>query len=131
MRLRYDYKIWLVIIACLVFAYLANSCASARRVGSDDTILSHQQQLADLENRNQELERRLIAYNDTVGNSIGELEAIRARSTGLEGTIDETIKLFDEYQRAVERLTRSYQELRSQTENVDEGSSGTGSDTGN
>jgi flagellar biosynthesis chaperone FliJ len=114
-----------------MFAYLANGCASARRVGSDDTVLSHQQQLTELEDRNQELERRLITYDDTVGNSIRELEAIRARSTGLEGTIDETIKLFDEYQRAVEQLTRSYQELRSQTENVDESSSSTDDNTSN
>jgi chromosome segregation ATPase len=100
-------------ILCIIFVILCLiGCASAR--GSDATVLSHQQQLTELEDRNQDLERRLTAYDDTVGNSIRELEAIRARSTGLEGTIDETIELFDEYQRAVEQLTRSYQELRSQ-----------------
>jgi chromosome segregation ATPase len=116
MRFRYDWQIWLFILACIALTVAANSCASTGN-GSDNAILEHQQQLTELEGRNQELERRLAAYNNAVGDSIGQLEAIRARSTGLEGTLDETIQLFDEYQRAVEQLTRAYNDLQNKTGN--------------
>jgi chromosome segregation ATPase len=95
----------------------ANACKSTG--STDNTVLEHQQQLTELEGRNQELERRLAAYDNAIGNSIGQLEAIRARGTGLEGTIDETIQLFDEYQRAVEQLTRAYNAIQNKTGNSD------------
>jgi chromosome segregation ATPase len=102
-------------VAYIIFifvAWYAVGCTSPSRRSADNAVLEHQQQLTELEGRNQDLERRLAQYDDTVGDSIKQLEAIRTRGIGMEGTIDETIRLFDEYQRAVEQLTRAYRALQ-------------------
>jgi chromosome segregation ATPase len=94
--------------AVLIFvAWYAVGCTSPAKKRLDDAVLKHQQQLTDLEDRNQDLERRLVAYDNAVGDSLKDLEAIRTRGTELEGTVDETIELFDEYQREVERVISS------------------------
>jgi chromosome segregation ATPase len=82
----------------------------------DGGLLDHQRKVVELESRNQELERRLGQYNSAIGRSIGELKAIRERSSGVEGKIDEVIDLFGRYSRAVEQLIQDYNSLRAAAE---------------
>jgi chromosome segregation ATPase len=86
---------------------ILGSCATTKP-GVDRTILEHQQQITELEERNQELERRLAQYDDAVRNAVNDLTDIRTRSIGMEGTIDEVIQLFNEYQRRVDELAQAY-----------------------
>ena len=73
-------------------------------------ILEYQQQIDRLE---EELRNR----DRTVEDAIRELAAITSRSSEMEGTIDDVIELFNEYQRAVERLLRYYSETAATTDN--------------
>jgi chromosome segregation ATPase len=95
----------------LIFAIIAVAMACTS-TGAGSAVLEHQRQVDELEARNQDLERRLAQYNDVVGRGVAELEAVRTRSIGLEGEVDEIIDLFEQYQRGVEQLTRAYNELR-------------------
>jgi chromosome segregation ATPase len=98
-------------IALIVWCFA--SCTTTRPV--DNAVLEHQQQLTELEDRNQDLERRLTQYDDTIGDCLKQLETIRARSTGMEGTIDETIELFNQYQHTVDNLIQAYRALQNST----------------
>jgi chromosome segregation ATPase len=102
----------------VVFVLLCVHCTSTRRP-VDNTILEHQQQVVELEGRNQELERRIASYDNAVGSAIRALEDIGERSRGMEGEIDEIISLFDEYQRRVDELSRAYNAIKNQTINSD------------
>jgi chromosome segregation ATPase len=93
-----------------IIAFMLIGCAT--RAGIDATVLEHQRQVTELEDRNTELERRLTQYDSAIGSAIESLEAIEARGRGVEGTVDEIIDLFNQYQRGVERLTQAYNELR-------------------
>jgi chromosome segregation ATPase len=95
----------------LVLLLIIGNCTSTGRA-VDRPILDHQRQIVELEDRNQELERRIASYDDAIGRSIGELTALRERSLGMEGTVDEIIDLFIEYQRRVDELARAFDSLR-------------------
>jgi chromosome segregation ATPase len=97
------------VLVCLLFG----ACRTPGP-GIDRTILDHQRQVTELEARNQALERRIAQYDSAIGSAITSLEDIRARSVGMEGTVDELIELFGQYQRGVEQLTRAYNELTNQ-----------------
>jgi chromosome segregation ATPase len=105
-------------VAIFIAWYIVGCVGTTRRTGADATVLEHQQQITALEDRNQELERRLAQYDNAVGNAVRDLTDIRSRSTGMEDEIDEVISLFDEYQRAVDRLSRAYYSLRDQVKNT-------------
>lgn len=92
------------IIHIIAFCLLLCGCSSTRRVDGD--IISHQAEIDRLES---ELRNR----DRAIDNAVRELEGITARSTEMEGTVDELIQLFDEYQRAVERLLRDYRATES------------------
>lgn len=94
-------------VAILYLALLLSGCRS--NTGIDDNILYHQQQIARLE---EELRNRDRAIED----GIRGLEAITTRSESMEGTIDELIELFAEYQRRVEQLIREYNMVRETAE---------------
>lgn len=79
---------------------LFTGCKSSR-AGVTEDIIEYQQQVDRLE---EELRNR----DRTVDNAIRELAAITERSAAMEGTIDDVIELFNEYQRAVERLLQYY-----------------------
>lgn len=83
-----------VLLACLLFC----TCSSTR---TDGLVLEHQEQI-------DRLESELRSRDRAIDNAVRELESITARSTTMEGTIDDVIELFDEYQRTVERLLRDY-----------------------
>jgi chromosome segregation ATPase len=99
--------------AAFVCGIILGSCATTGS-GADGLILSHQRQIDELESRNQDLERRLTEYDRTVGSSIQELKSIGERARGVEGTVDELIDLFGEYQRRVDELTRAYNAIQDQ-----------------
>ena len=88
---------------------LFTGCKSTR-AGVTEDILEYQQQVDRLE---EELRNR----DRTIDNAIRELAAITERSAAMEGTVDDVIELFNEYQRAVERLLRYYSETAAATDN--------------
>jgi chromosome segregation ATPase len=108
--MKYAFYFWLGIILTLVC-----TCVSSKS-GADTAVLDYQRQVTQLEDRNQELERRIDQYDSTVGRSIQQLKDIRERARGMEGTIDDIIKLFDEYQQRVDELSRAYNSITHTTE---------------
>lgn len=82
-------------VLCCIILFIITGCCSARRV--DKSILEYQRQIAILE-------ARVHSYENTIGNTIKELESLRDRAQSFNGTVDEVIELFDAYQRAVEQL---------------------------
>lgn len=87
------------ITLCLVFCMLV-SCTSTRK-GTDESILNYQREI-------DRLESELSARDRAIESSIRRLESITERSKSMEGTVDELIELFDEYQRGVEQLLYDY-----------------------
>ena len=85
------------IVVCLVLT----SCCTAKPI-TDGLVIEHSRQLA-------VLEAGIRSYGETVSAVAGEIAAVRDRAAA---TIDATIKLFDEYQRAVDRLISDYNALR-------------------
>jgi hypothetical protein len=92
----------------LAFIGLCFAGCISRGAVADRAVLEHQRQIDALEARNILLEHRLASYDSAVATSINRLEALGERSGAMEGTIDEVISLFGEYQRAVEQLARDY-----------------------
>ena len=84
-----------VFIICILFILWLTSCQSNRATARN--ILEYQKQVDRLE---EELRNR----DRAVDSAIRELAAITARSEAMEGDIDSVIRLFDEYQRAIDRL---------------------------
>lgn len=84
-----------IFFICILFILWLTSCQSNRAAARN--ILEYQKQVDRLE---EELRNRDRAIED----AIRELATITARSEAMEGDIDTVIRLFDEYQRAVERL---------------------------
>lgn len=84
-----------ILFICILFILWLTSCQSNRAAARN--ILEYQRQVDRLE---EELRNRDRAVED----AIRELAAITARSEAMEGDVDTVIRLFDEYQRAVERL---------------------------
>lgn len=92
------------IICAFILCVLLAGCTSTRYTDGD--VIKHQAEIDKLEN---ELRNR----DRAIDNAVRELEGISARSSGMEGTVDELIELFDEYQRAVERLLHDYRAAES------------------
>lgn len=88
------------IVVCFVFT----SCCTAKPI-TDGLVIEHSRQLA-------ELEAGIRSYGETVSDVAGEIAAVRDRAAAAGATIDATIELFDEYQRAVDRLISDYNTLR-------------------
>ncbi len=88
-------------ILLLVACFMLFSCNSTKRVDGD--ILDYQRQIS-------VLEARISNYERTIARAVTELESIRRRASNIDGTIDEIIELFDDYQRTVEQLLRDYRE---------------------
>lgn len=84
-----------IFFICILFILWLTSCQSNRAAARN--ILEYQRQVDRLE---EELRNRDRAVED----AIRELAAITARSEAMEGDVDTVIRLFDEYQRTVERL---------------------------
>jgi len=101
-------------IACFLFV----SCVRSKRVDGD--ILDYQRQVGVLEARISDYERTIAEYERTIGRTVTELESIRERANSFGGTIEEVIKLLDDYQRTVERLLRDYNRIEASTGSQDD-----------
>lgn len=94
---------------CLLFAAITcgifTGCASTRVNASDGDVLAYQAKITRLEDT-------ISSYQYAIGYTIQELGDIRERASGAEGTVDEIIYLFDEYQRRVDEVLRRYRTLQ-------------------
>ncbi len=95
------FAVFVICAICAVFS----GCSTTRVSPVDNDVLSYQREIARLEST---IER----YNNEIGDCVEDLGRIRERAAGLEGTVDEVIYLFDEYQQGVERLLQRYRELQ-------------------
>lgn len=94
------------------FVFLLAGCRSTTVV--EPAIIEHQRQLSEYQGAVEGFVRR-------AGECAGEIDRIRGRADGITGEIDGVISLFDEYQRAVERLIQEYNRLRDEIENINKG----------
>lgn len=104
-------------ITCILLTVFTG-CATRSSTGAGELILDYQRQVTTLENR-------LALYESTVGSAISELGAIREQSGGIEGTVDELIYLFGEYQRGVDNLLRQYRAITEASVSEEQGSADT------
>lgn len=88
--------IFILCFACCLFV----SCASTDK-RTESEVLNYQREIDRLEN---ELSNR----DRAIENAVRRLDNVTERSQAMEGTVDELIELFDEYQRAIERLLYDY-----------------------
>ena len=88
----------------VMLCFVCTGCITTR-YGTDNAILEHQRQLA-------EYQATVNAFIRRTDASAERIESIRGRADGLTTSIDGVISLFDEYQRAVERLLQDYYDLR-------------------
>ena len=102
------------IFICVLFCstLLLSGCCSTKN-GANGDVLSYQQQIDRLE---EELRNR----DRTVETAVRELEVITSRSNSMEGTVDELIQFFGEYQRRVEQLLYDYNKIRTEAKNTNE-----------
>lgn len=92
---------------------LLTGCVSSR---TSQSVIEHQREI-------DRVEEGIRIRDRAIESSIERLEAITARSSGMEGTVDELIELFDEYQRAVEQLIRDYRAAESTDKGAEESNS--------
>ena len=89
------------LVAGIVLFVTVLLCTGCRTTGVDRRILEYQKQV-------DRLEEELRTRDRTIDSAIRELAAITERSSSMETDIDTVIRLFDEYQRAAERLLYCY-----------------------
>lgn len=92
------------VVYIIVVCFVLTSCCTAKPI-TDGLVIEHSRQLA-------ALEAGIRSYGETVGAVAGEIAAVRDRAAASGATIDATIELFEEYQRAVDRLISDYNTLR-------------------
>ena len=109
-------------IISIMLAIMCTGCVSQPRF--DATVLEYQRQIDSLESR-------ISSYEQSTDYAIRELEAITSRAESVEGTVDELISLFDEYQRTVERILCNYRTTESKAENKNTDSDTATSNTNN
>ena len=100
------------IFILFIAACVSTGCSSMpgrQGAGAQPNILTHQEQVTRLEDR-------VRLYEATTDRAISQLEDIRLRAAKTETTVDDVIKLFDEYQRVVEQLISDYNKIRTETE---------------
>lgn len=102
------------IVLCCSIVFIS-CCASNGTRGVDQSILDYQQQVSELEARNNDLANRLKQYDTTVANSIDQLTGIGRRAAQMGSDIDTIISLFGQYQQEVERLVQAYRQLQSKS----------------
>lgn len=105
-------KFFIFICALFCSTLLLSGCCSTRN-GTNGNVLSYQQQIDRLE---EELRNR----DRTVETAVRELGVITSRSNSMEGTVDELIQLFGEYQRRVEQLLYDYNKIRTEAKDTNE-----------
>lgn len=109
-----------VVSVVLCVCFTCTGCSSTKF--NDNNVLEHQREL-------DEYKATVDGYIGRIDKSVGRIESIRTRAESLGGTIDETIELFDEYQRAVEQMLQDYNDLRREIESREKEKPNTVSDT--
>lgn len=99
---------------CICCAMLLFGCSTTNRTITDNTVIEYSRQLAVLENGIEEYGESVAAVRDRLATVAGGIRAVREGASSISLTIEETILLFDEYQRAVEQLLHDYDRLRDQ-----------------
>ena len=95
----------LILLCVIAVCTGLSGCASTANTSVDATVLEYQGEIARLENT-------VASYQREIGYAVEELGNIRDRTAGMEGTIDEVIDLFEDYQQRVERVLQRYRELQ-------------------
>lgn len=108
------------LFVCAFIVMLSVVCTGCitTRYGTDNAVLEHQRQLAEYQATVDTFIRRTDA-------SAERIESIRGRADSVTTSIDGVISLFDEYQRAVERLLQDYYDLRRAVEAAEKDSGNT------
>lgn len=106
-----------IFVFLLTSTCICTGCSSMSRqgAGAQPNILAHQEQVTRLEDR-------VRLYEAATDRTISQLEDVRLRAAKTETTIDDVIKLFDEYQRIVEQFIFDYKQLRAETEEQEQDS---------
>lgn len=99
---------------CICCAMLLFSCSTTNRTITDNAVIEYSRQLAVLENGIEEYGESVAEVRASIATVCGEIGAVREGAANISLTIEDTIILFDEYQRAVERLLQDYDRLRDQ-----------------
>lgn len=99
--------VYFVVSVVLCVCFTCTGCSSTKF--TDREVIEHQREL-------DEYKATVDGYIQRIDKSVGRIESIRERAESLGGTIDETIDLFDEYQRAVELMLQDYNDLRREIE---------------
>lgn len=83
-------------------------CATSRRIQPASTaVIDHTAEITAAQSR-------LRLYEDAIDRSIDQLESIKGTADSSAGTVDEIIRLFDEYQRGVSELILNYRKLEAE-----------------
>ena len=111
-----------IIVSIIIALFLAmfGSLTGCKTTGNytDNNILEYQRRISDLENENRALTERLGQYDKLVERTVGRLEAVRERASGIRDAADRIEYLFNEYERTVQQLIY---ELRSNSGAVGKG----------
>ena len=99
---------------CICCAMLLFSCSTTNRAVTDNAIIEYSKQLAVLENGIEQYGESVAAVRADLATIRADLGTIREGASNIDSTIEDTIVLFDAYQRAVERLLQDYDRLRDQ-----------------
>ena len=102
------------IIFCICCAMLLFSCSTTNRTITDNTVIEYSRQLAVLENGIEEYGKSVAGVRANIAAVCEGIGAAREGATSISLTVEDTIILFNEYQRAVERLLQDYDRLRDQ-----------------
>lgn len=116
---------------CICCAMLLFSCSTTNRTITDSTVIEYSRQLAILENGIEEYGESVADVRASIATVYEEIGRVREGAASISLTVEDTIILFDEYQRAVERLLQDYDRLRNQVAAAYANNSGTTDDTVN
>lgn len=114
---------------CICCAMLLFSCSTTNRTITDNAVIAYSRQLAVLENGIEEYGKSVAGVRASIAAVCREIGAVREGATSISLTVEDTIILFDEYQRAVERLLQDYDRLRDQVATAYADNSSTADDT--
>ena len=103
-----------IFIMAIIFMFCAGFCTGCKSFTKqyDGDVLSYQREITRLESAVQQ-------YDTAMRNATERLGDITNRSRDMEGTVDEVIKLFDEYQRTVDQFIQDYNRIRTETKNTE------------
>ena len=93
------------VIYAIVVCFVLTSCCTAKPI-TDGLVIEHSSQLAVLENGIEEYGESVAEVRANIASVCEEAGAVREGATSISLVAEDTIILFDEYQRAVELLLR-------------------------